>query len=122
MDNKFLPRNKNLKNISSALRNNPTPEENKLWYEFLRIYPVRLNRQRVIGNYIVDFYCHKAKLVIELDGSQHFEDKNQIKDNERTAFLESLGLKVLRFQNDEINQSFYEVCSVIDYEIMQRIK
>ena len=120
MNNKFLPRNKKLKNISSALRNNPTPEENKLWYEFLRTYSIRVNRQRIIGNYIVDFYCDKAKLVIELDGSQHFEEKNQIKDKERTHFFESLGIEVLRFQNDEVNQCFYEVCSVIDEHIKQR--
>ena len=103
------------------LRNNPTPEENKLWYEFLRGYSVRVNRQRIIGNYVVDFYCDKAKLVIEIDGSQHFDEKNTAKDNERTAFLNSLGIEVIRFANDEINQSFYEVCSVIDEKMKHRI-
>ena len=121
MNCNFLPRNKELKNRASELRKNATPEENKLWYEFFRGYPVCINRQRIIGNYIVDFYCDKAKLIVELDGSQHFEDENIKKDNRRTAFFESLGLYVLRFANDEINESFYEVCTVIDEEIKKRL-
>ncbi len=122
MERRFLPRNKELKERSVQLRKNATPEENKLWYEFLRNYPYRINRQRIIGNYIVDFYCDKAKVVIEIDGSQHFEDKNIIKDGVRTSFLESLGLLVLRFANNEIHESFYEVCTVIDKKIKERIK
>ena len=122
MNGRFLPRNKNLKERSAELRKNATPEENKIWYEFLRTYQVRINRQRIIGNYIADFYCDKAKLIIEIDGSQHFEEKSQTKDSKRTEFFESLGLHVLRFANNEINESFYEVCSVIDDEIKRRIK
>ncbi len=113
-ENNFLPRDKKLKGFSRSLRKNATPQENKLWYEMLRTYPVRFNRQRIIGEYIVDFYCDKAKLVVEIDGSQHYEEKGTAKDIERDAYLESLGLKVLRFSNFDINKNFYEVCTVID--------
>ncbi len=71
--------------------------------------------------FIADFYCDKAKLVVELDGSQHFENKNIRKDDIRTAYFESLGLHVLRFANDEINERFYEVCTVIDEEVQKRL-
>ena len=122
MDNKRLPRNKDLKNLSTILRNNATAEENKIWYEFLRTYPVRINRQRIIGNYIVDFYCAKAKIVVELDGSQHYENKGIKSDTERTKFLENLGLKVIRFSNLEVKENFYKVCTVIDSEIQNRLR
>lgn len=121
LDSKILPRNKELKNLSTQLRNNATAQENKLWYEFLRTYPFRFNRQRIIGNYIVDFYCAKAKLVVELDGSQHYEDKGIKHDEKRTEFLEGLGLLVLRFSNLEINESFYEICTVIDETVKSRL-
>lgn len=120
MSEKFLPRNKDLKSRSAELRKNATPEENKLWYEFLRTYSVRFNRQRIIGNYIVDFYCDKAKLVIELDGSQHYEDKSIEYDARRTEYLQTLGLSVLRFYNYEIIESFYDVCTVIDQAVKKR--
>ena len=122
MENSFLPRNKKLKGFSRALRNNATEQENRLWYQFLRKYPVRFNRQRVIGDYIVDFYCDKAKLIVELDGSQHFEKTGKAKDTERDAYLESLSLKVLRFSNSDINENFYEVCTVIDNIVQERLK
>ncbi len=122
MENSFLPRNKKLKGFSRALRKNATEQENKLWYQFLRTYPVRFNRQRIIDNYIVDFYCDKAKLVVELDGSQHFEETGKAKDTERDAYLESLSLKVLRFSNSDINENFYEVCTVIDNTVQERLK
>lgn len=121
MNIKYLPRNKELKAKATALRKNATPEENKLWYEFFKEYSIKFTRQRIIGNYIVDFYCDKAKLIVELDGSQHFEDKNIGKDNRRTAYFESLGLYVLRFANNEINESFYEVCTVIDEKTQKRL-
>ena len=79
-----------------------TKEERHLWYDFLRTYPVRFSRQKVLGFYIADFYCAKAKLVIELDGSQHYEDDNIRKDDERTAFLKNYGLTVIRIPNNEI--------------------
>ena len=122
MENSFLPRNKKLKGFSRALRNNATEQENKLWYQFLRTYPTRFNRQRVIGEYIVDFYCDKAKIVIELDGSQHFEEKGIAADRERDEYLESLGLKILRFLNSDVDKNFYEVCTVIDNTVKERIK
>ncbi len=122
MDNSFLPRNKKLKGFSRALRNNATEQENRLWYQMLRTYHVRFNRQRVIGDYIVDFYCDKAKLIVELDGSQHFEKTGRAKDTERDNYLESLSLKVLRFSNSDINEHFYEVCTVIDNAVKERLK
>jgi len=122
MENSFLPRNKKLKGFSRALRKNATQQENKLWYQMLRTYPVRFNRQRVIGNYIVDFYCDKAKAIVELDGSQHFEETGIAADRERDEYLESLGLKILRFSNLDIDKSFYEVCTVIDNIVQERLK
>ena len=120
MENKKLPRNKSLKNLSSDLRNNATPEENKLWYEFLRTYPIRFNRQRIVGNFILDFYCAKARLAVELDGSQHYENSGISHDEQRTKYLVSLGITVLRFSNTEVNKSFYEVCTVIDMTVKDR--
>ena len=109
--------------ISKArdLRKNSTPQENKLWYEFLRKYPVKFQRQKSIDRYIVDFYCNKAKLAIEIDGSQHFEENNIKYDEERTDKLEEYGIKVLRFSNRDINKYFYEVCSSIDNEVKIRL-
>ncbi len=121
-ENRRLPRNKSLKTLSSNLRNNATPQENKLWYEFLRTYPVRFNRQRIVGNFILDFYCAKARLAVELDGSQHYENKGINHDEQRTEYLESLGIYVLRFTNSEINENFYEVCTVIDEKVKCRMK
>ena len=104
------------KNINSAkeLRKNATPQENHLWYDFLRQYPVRFQRQKAIGNYIADFYCFQAKLVIEIDGSQHFTAAEQAYDQHRTKYFEQLGLQVLRFSNREINEAFLSVCEQID--------
>lgn len=96
-----------------------TKEERHLWYDFLRSYPVRFSRQKVLGKYIVDFYSAEAKLVIELDGSQHFNEFAIKKDAERTSFLESYGLNVIRIPNNEINENFYEVCEYIDFVVNQ---
>ena len=106
--------NPKLSPVAKALRRNMTKEERHLWYDFLRDYPVRFLRQKVIGNFIVDFYCRKARLVIELDGSQHFEEAEIIRDKARTAFLEGQGLKVIRIPNNEINLNFRGVCEYID--------
>ena len=111
--------NKNLTNTAKALRKNMTEEERHLWYDFLRDYPVRFLRQKVIGNYIVDFYCAAAALVVELDGSQHFEPENAIKDTVRSEHLESLGLKIIRIPNNEINRNFSGVCEYIDLLVKQ---
>ena len=91
-----------------------TKEERHLWYDFLRTYPVRFLRQKVIDNYIVDFYCHEARLIIELDGSQHYENEGLSKDKLRTEHIESRNLRVIRIQNTDINNNFYSVCEYID--------
>ena len=103
------------------LRKNMTRQEKHLWYDFLRNYPVRIMRQRVIGLYIADFYCAKAKLVIEIDGSQHFTDDGSEYDCEREKFMESLGLKTIRYTNNEIDKQFDAVCADIDAQIKERL-
>ena len=113
--------NKSLVNVGRILRKNMTKEERHLWYDFLRGQSVRFIRQKIIGNYIVDFYCAKANLVIELDGSQHYEEAGVNKDIERTKYLESQGLKVIRIPNNEINNNFKGVCEFIDVEIEKSI-
>ena len=106
--------------LAQNLRKNQTKEEARLWYQFLRRYDVRFRRQFPYGPYIVDFYCAKAKLVVELDGSQHYEPEAMQKDQERTTFLEKQGLKVLRFTNREIDLQFWQVCEVIDLAVKAR--
>jgi very-short-patch-repair endonuclease len=121
MIDKPLPRNKNFKPLAAKLRNSSTKEENHLWYDYLRTYPVRFNRQRIIGAYIADFFCPKAKLIIEIDGSQHYEEKAIEYDIVRTEYIERLGLKVLRFTNLDIKQDFEGVCKAIDTEVNLRL-
>lgn len=106
--------NKLLVPFARQQRKDMSKEERHLWYDFLRSYPVRLSRQKVLGKYIVDFYSAEAKLVIELDGAQHFEKENMARDVERTAFLEGYGLRVLRIPNNEVNRNFNGVCEYID--------
>ena len=102
------------KNFARELRKNPTKEENKLWYEMLRTYKPQFRRQKQIGAYIVDFYCSAAKLIVELDGGQHYEPEKIEYDNIRTTYLTSLGLTVMRFTNIEVNTNFFGVCTTID--------
>ena len=90
-----------------------TKEEKHLWYDFLSEVSPKFQRQKVIGKYIVDFYCAKLKLAIELDGSQHFEDEALEYDKARTEYINSLGIKVIRFTNHEINTQFQNVCEII---------
>ena len=113
--------NKSLVGIGRMLRKNMTPEERHLWYDFLRAYPIKFNRQKIIGHYIVDFYCAKAKLIIELDGSQHYKDAGVEKDLERTQFLEQYGLNVIRIPNNEIKQNFRGVCEYINLCVKQSL-
>jgi very-short-patch-repair endonuclease len=115
-----LPRDKNLTKISQKLRKVMTKEERHLWYDFLRTYPVQFKRQKVIGSYVVDFFCDKPKLVIELDGSQHFEDEQIKNEIVRDDYLSSLGLKVLHVSNDEIWDNFEGVCAGIDDLVKRR--
>ena len=98
-----------------------TKEEKHLWYDFLRTYPVKFSRQKVLGKYIVDFYCAEAKLVIELDGSGHYEQNAMEYDAQRTVYLEKYGLKVERIDNREINDNFENVCEYIDLLVKQSL-
>ena len=99
----MLPQNKNLKGFARKLRNSATRHENRLWYEFLRDYPVQFNRQKIIMDYIADFYCAKAHLVIELDGSQHYTEEGKSRDAAREEAIKTLDLEVLRFSNLDID-------------------
>ncbi len=99
-----------------------TKEEKHLWYDFLRKHPVKILRQKVIGRYIADFYCAKANLIIEIDGSQHYEEKGIEYDLKRDAFLAEYGLKVLRIQNIDVNRNFEGVCQYIAEKINEAIK
>ena len=99
-----------------------TPHERKLWYLFLRKYPVKIYKQRIIGKFIVDFYCASANLVIEVDGSQHYEPQGMAYDADRSVFLSALGLEILRFSNRDIDRDFYGVCRKIDITIQNRLQ
>ena len=109
-----------LRQYARELRKNMTKEERHLWYDYLRDYPLRFLRQKVIDNYIADFYCHQARLVIELDGSQHFEPENQMKDAIRTDRIAARGLLVLRIPNNAVNHNFRGVCEYIDAVVRKR--
>ena len=113
--------NKKLVLFAKELRKNMTKEEKHLWYDFLRHYPTKFLRQKILGRYIADFYCPKANLVIELDGSQHFEEIGLVKDEKRTVFLEQYGILVIRITNLEISQNFEGVCEYIDKLVKKRI-
>ena len=109
----MLPYNRKMKSRAQEMRTNATPQENKLWYEFLRKHPCPFTRQKTIDNYIVDFLCPSKKLVIEIDGSQHYTEDGIEYDRVRTDLLEGMGLHVMRFTNAEINNSFDKVCATI---------
>ena len=103
--------NPKLRKNAQKLRRDMTKEERRLWYDFLKQLPVTVNRQKVIDCYIVDFYCASRKLVIELDGSQHYEDKGADADRERDLALNRLGITVVRYSNEEVNRNFENVCA-----------
>ena len=103
--------------LAKTLRKNVTPWERKLWYKFLRDYPLRFQRQKAIGNYIVDFYCAKVGLVVELDGGGHYIAEQREKDNFRTEELESMKLTVIRICNLDIDRNFCGVCEYIDLTV-----
>ena len=113
--------NKQLVPLAKSLRKEMTREERHLWYDFLKGYPVRFSRQKVLGKHIADFYSAEAKIVIELDGSQHYQEGNLETDQERTEFLEKYGLKVIRIANNEVNRDFQVVCELIDKEVRQSL-
>ena len=106
--------NKNNIILAKNLRKNATSQENHLWYDFLSTYEVRFQRQKAIDNFIADFYCQKAKLIIEIDGSQHYTEEGKQKDEFRTELLEGYDLRVIRFTNKQINTNFRGVCEYID--------
>ena len=107
--------------IAKTLRKNMTPWEQKLWYNFLRKYPVRFQRQKAIGNYIADFYCAKARLVIELDGGGHYTDEQIEKDIVRTKELESMNLTVIHICNLDVDRNFKGVCEYIDLTVKKTL-
>ncbi len=118
----MLPRNRNNIPIARALRKNLTLEERHLWFDFLKEFPIRFRKQERIGNYIVDFYCAKASLVVELDGKWHNEEDAQEYDAKREEYLKSLGLIVLRFDNVDVHTNFNNVCNIIRDTVEARIK
>ena len=105
--------------LARVLRKNMTKEEKHLWYDFLRHHPARFTRQKILGKYIADFYSAKAKLIIELDGSQHYTPDGKSYDAERTEYLEKYGLTVLRILNIDVNENFCGVCNYINKVIDQ---
>ena len=106
-------KNGKLTGLSKNLRKNMTQEERKLWYCFLKKLPITINKQKVFGKYIADFYCGESKTAIEIDGSQHFDDKAECADKIRTEYFQSLGIKVFRYSNYDVNKNFDGVCENI---------
>ena len=121
MTGSYKRNNRSLTGFSKSLRKRMTKEENHLWYDYLQYLPLTVHRQKVIGKYIADFYIPKAKIVIELDGSQHFEPKNSEKDRERDAYMESLGIMVLRYTNEYVMRYFSDLCGGIHNHLEDRI-
>lgn len=115
-------RNGELVSRARELRRDMTKEERRLWFDYLRTYPVRFTRQKVLGRYIADFYCAQAGLVLELDGSQHYEPEEQEKDAQRTAYLEKYSIHVVRIPNNEVTGNFRGVCEYIDFLVKQRME
>ena len=105
---------------AKELRKNMTKAERHLWYDFLKTHPVRFLRQKIIGKYIVDFYSAELQLIIELDGSQHYEETGKQQDAKRDEYLRSYGLEILRIPNNEINKNFEGVCEFLEMQIRQR--
>ena len=122
MNKMSTKKNTELLENAKSLRRNMTRQEKHLWYDFLQHYPVKIYKQRIIDNFIADFYCHQARLVIELDGSQHYTTEGKSYDEARTEVLERYGLYVLRFSNRDIDDKFDGVCYIIDKTIKERVE
>ncbi len=118
----MLQSNKRLITNARNLRKHATKEERHLWYDFISDYPVRFRRQFIIGDYIADFYCAKTKLVLELDGGQHYDPEAIERDKKRTEYFESLGIKVIRFSNLDVHGRFEGVCYTIDEAVKARLQ
>ena len=114
--------NKDINNIAKTLRKQMTRQERHLWYDFLRNYGVKVYRQRTIDYYVADFYCPAAKLVVELDGGEHYTEKKMLDDEYRTAIINQYSIHVVRIPNNEIDNNFYNVCTYLDSVIKERIK
>ncbi len=114
-----LTYNKKLIPLAKELRHNMTKQEKHLWYDFLCKYPIRFQRQKPIDNFIADFYCHKAKLVVELDGNQHYTDEGLKYDGDRSDVLARYNLEVIRFSNMDVDQNFAAVCEAIDEKVKE---
>lgn len=122
MERKFFKKhNSSLTPRAKQLRANMTKEERRLWYCFLRGYPIRILRQKVIGNYIVDFYCSKVRLAIEIDGDHHYQENQSNYDKARTQKIRAFGVDIIRFSNLEVMKNFEGVCTEIDNEIKARL-
>ena len=122
MEHSKLKKNDSLLKVARILRRNMTRQENHLWYDFLRCYPVKIYKQRIIDNFIADFYCHKARIVIEIDGAQHYTPEGKFHDSIRTEILERYGIFVLRFSNSDVDERFNDVCRIIDKTIKDRME
>ena len=119
---KPLPTNESLKKYAVEMRKKQTDEEKKVWYQILKGRTPKFHRQRIIGNYIVDFYCPQLRLAIEIDGYQHFYEENIEYDNKRTEYIESQDIYILRFENTEVNKDIEYVRLIIDNACDARIK
>ena len=113
---------KELISRARKLRSDMTPQERHLWYDYLRTYPVKFYRQRIIDHYIADFYCSKARLVIEIDGSQHLTDNGVKYDEKRTEVFKSYNITVIRFTNWDVEETFHIVCEKIDSAVKELLK
>ncbi len=116
-----MPSEKHLQCNARKLRNEMTKQERHLWFDFLRTFDIQFYRQKVIENFIVDFYCSRAKVIVELDGGQHFDDEGLSSDQKRDARLNTLGYEILRFTNYEVDHNFFEVCEAIRTVVLNRI-
>ena len=121
-DYKYTAYNKNLLHTAKALRRRMTPQERHLWYDFLRKHPIKFYKQRPIGAYIADFYCSEAKLIIELDGNQHYTKRGKEHDDMRTEVLETFGITVVRLSNYDVDKNFEGVCAEINKLLKQRME
>ena len=111
---------KALRTFAKEMRRKMTKEERHLWFDFLRGYPLRFQRQKIMGDYILDFYCAAVRLAIELDGSQHYEPEAVARDKARTAWLAEQGVKVIRFANLDIWSHFEDVKEAVHNEVQER--
>ena len=120
-DFSFTGYNSDMKGRARLLRKNLTAQEKHLWHDFLKFYKPKFYRQRIIDNYIVDFYCSSAKLVIEIDGCQHYTKYGMEYDEIRTDILERYELEIMRFRNFEIDNNFCDVCNEIDKKVKEKL-